>query len=287
MDFLQGFLGLGGYMDYLANMPQQIMDRMWFDWNNIDVFFAWIVGYVTGYLLYTYAGKVAKEQGVQPYPLWIHCYMFSIDLIGTITFWYLFATNDFYWFFAVQGVALPLWMIMEAKSIYDGVRNDEERNFEFGRLRCGGKISQRDAWFYCIGIFVFGFFMNMYALSMLGGFDNAAIWIIYPFTNYVYAVFTWRFWDARSAQFGNRKHNAVGLQVVITVTCFVSWCPGLNWFWAVSPFFHQPWFIVGGIVMTCISAYNLYRCIKLPPYVPGDDEVAAESLPIGEKQVQA
>lgn len=258
----------GANMEYLADMPSQLQAAMTPSVENIPAFAAWILAYITGYLLYTYAGKVTKEQGVQPYPLWIHCYMFSIDLIGTITFWYLAATHDFFWYFCVQGVALPLWMLMEAKSIYEGVKNAEERGFEFGGLFKNRAVTEKGAWTYCIGIFAIGFFLNMYALAMLGGMENAAIWIIYPFTNYVYAIFTWRFWESRAAENGNRKHNSVGLQVVITVTCFVSWCPGISWYWVVSPYFHQLWYILPGLAITLFSAYNLYRCHKLPKYVP-------------------
>lgn len=279
MGFLLSFLGTTdmntSYMQFLNDMPQQLMDKMWFEKANIPVFFAWIVAYITGYLLYTHAGRVTKKQGVQPYPLWIHCYMISIDTIGTITYWILAFTHGFYWYFVVQGIALPLWMFMEAKSIIAGIKDKEEREFEFGRYRKGG-VSESQAKMYCAGIFVAGLALNMWGLSMLGGMANAAIWIIYPFTNYVYAIFTWRFWDDRAAQFGNRKHNSIGLQIVVTVTCIVSWCPGLSWYWAVSPFFHQPWYIIVGIICTAISVYNLVRVIKLPEYEPETEQVAAE-----------
>lgn len=271
MGLLTGFIGTpeitSGYMQYLNDIPQQLMDKMWPSVENIPVFFAWIVAYITGFLLYTYAGKVTKEQGVQPYPLWIHCYMFSIDLIGTVTYWYLAFTHGFYWYFIVQGIALPLWMFMEAKSIIAGIKNKDEREFEFGRYRKGG-VSEKQAKMYCLGIFACGIVLNMWMLSLIGGMSNAAIWIIYPFTNYVYAIFTWRFWDDRAAQFGTKKHNAIGLQVVIVLTCLVSWCPGLSWYWSVSPYFHQPWYIICGIGCTLIAVYNLVKVRRLPDYKP-------------------
>lgn len=280
MGFLLSFLGTpdmgSGYMEYLNDIPQQLMDKMWFEVENIPVFFTWIVAYITGFLLYTYAGKVTKEQGVQPYPLWIHCYMFSIDTIGVLTYLYLALTHHFYWYFDLQVIALAMWLMMEAKCISAGIKDKDEREFEFGRYRKGG-VSEKQAKLYCIGIFAIGFVLNMWCLSMMGGMANCAIWIIYPFTNYVYAIFTWRFWDDRAAQFGNKKHNSIGLQIVVVLTCLVSWCPGLSWYWAVSPFFHQPWYLICGIGCTLVAVYNLTRVRKLPNYVPEVETEATEA----------
>ncbi len=282
MGFLASFLGTPltgvGYMQFLNDIPAQMMEKMAFRTENIPVFFTWIVAYITGFLLYTYAGKVTKQQGVQPYPLWIHCYMFSIDVIGTATYWYLAATHHFFWYFCVQGIALPMWLFLEAQSIRAGIKNKDEREFEYGRYRKGG-VSASKTKLYCLGIFLIGFFLNMWGLSLIGGMANAAIWVIYPFTNYVYAIFTWRFWDDRAAQFGNKKHNSIGLQVVIIATCIVSWCPGLSWYWAVSPFFHQPWYLLSGIACTAVAVYNLIQVRKLPDYVPEEDteKVVAEA----------
>lgn len=260
------------YMQYLSDIPSQLMDKMTIGADNIPVFLAWIVAYTTGFLLYLFAGRVAKKQGAEPYPLWIHCYMISIDIIGTITFILLAFANDFFWFFCLQSVALPIWIFLEIKSVYAGIKDPEARQMEFGRLR-KGPVSEKDALFYGVGIFLVSFCINMYGLSLIGGMANAAIWIIYPFTNYVYALWTWRFWDTRSVQTGTRKYNSVGLQIVIIAACFTSWCPYVSWYWAVTPFVHQPWFYMGGIAATCVAIYNLYRVVKLPEYRPTADEV--------------
>ena len=266
---------MDGYMAYLADMPGQLMEKMWFSVDNIHVFVAWIIGYIVGYMLYTHASRVGKEQGVAPYPLWIHCYMITIDIIGTITFVYLAITNDFYWFFCVQSIALPIWIYMEFQSIKSGIKNAEERQFEFGKL-VKGPVTERDALKYCLGIFFASAGVNLLALSMIGGFNNAAVWMIYPFTNYVYAIWTWRFWDARYAENGMCKYNSVGLQWVITICCITSWCPILSWWWEVSPFFHNPYFIIGGIVCTLVSCYNLYRAYQMPKYDPAKDPARIE-----------
>lgn len=269
---LESILGGSGaeYMMYLNDMPSQLVEAMSFRVENIHVFIAMAIAYITGFLLYIQANKVAAKQGVQPYPLWIHCYMMSIDSIGAITYGYLAFTHDFFWYFDFQCVALVGWLALEFMSIKKGLADAQERGFEFGNLMKGG-ITKKKATMYCVAIYVVGLFLNMYALALIGGIANAAIYIIYPFTNYVYAIFTWRFWDARSAEYGNRKYNALSLQIVITVTCFVSWCPGISWYWTVSPYFHQIWFILPGLVCTLVSCYNLYRCYKLPKYDPKTD----------------
>ncbi len=291
-DFLQnliiGIMGSptvdAGYMQYLQNMPQQFMDRMWPCPENIDSFIAWIVALIPGYLIYTYAGRVAKEKHVSPYPLWIHCYMMSIDTIGVITFAYLAFTYNFYWFFCLQCVLLAIWLRMEFKSIQAGLNNRDELQQEFGALR-KGSITRKEAIPYCIGIYVVGFMLNAWGMSLFGGFANMGIWIIYAFTNYVYAIFTWRFWDARAAQVGVRKYNSVGLAAVLVFTMFISWCPFISWYWVVSPFFHQPWFYLVGIAATAVAVYNLIRVRKLPDWNYGDplpgekDQAGKQELP--------
>lgn len=144
---------------------------------------------------------------------------------------------------------------------------------EWGRLHTA-PVTERQGWFYGIATFVVSFLVNMWALSLIGGMDNAAIWIIYPFTNYVYALWTWRFWRTRAAQVGTRKYNDVALQVVITLSIVTIIIPGMSWYLAVSPFFNQPWFYLGGLGVTAVSCYNLYNCLKLPK-----GELSASAVP--------
>lgn len=255
------------YMLYLADMPLQLMDKMQFREDNIPVFIAWLIAYTTGFLLYLYAWRVERTQKVTPYPLWIHCYMISIDIIGTITFVHLAFTYDFFWFFCLQSIALPIWICLEVRSIVRDIKSRDSRQVEFGRI-FRNPVTQKEAILYCLGIFAVSFCLNMYGLSMLGGMDNAAIWIIYPFTNYVYAIFTWRYWGYRAVETGTREYNSLGLQIVILAACFTSWCPYISWYWSVTPFLHQPWFYIGGIAVTGVCIFNLVKCAKLPKYEP-------------------
>jgi hypothetical protein len=98
---------------------------------------------------------------------------------------------------------------------------------------------------------------------MIGGFGNAAIWIIYPFTNYAFAFWTWRHWAQQGVENGDRQGNSMFLLIVILVNNTIQWVPGLSWWLNVSPFFNQPWFYFCGVVASGVAAYNLYTYSKL------------------------
>ena len=40
----------------------------------------------------------------------------------------------------------------------------------------------------------------------------------------------------------------------------------VHWYWVVSPFFHQPFFVLGGLGVTAVAVYNLWFCKQLPEY---------------------
>lgn len=256
-----------GYMAYLDDIPGQLMQKMTPSMENIPVFIAWIMAYFFGFLLYTEAMKVEKRQKLTVYPISVHAYMMTIDITGVITYALLAIKNHFFWYFDLQVVALAIWVLMEARSVISGVKDSRLRNMEWGKLAKGG-ISEKKAWMYVAGIWMAGFGLNWYLLSLIGGFSNCAIWIVYPFTSYVYAVFTWRFWDQRAAETGMRASNSIGIQVAVIGSCLVGWVPGLSWYWSVTPFYHQPWTIIGGAMVTVIAIYTFYKCAKLPKYDP-------------------
>jgi hypothetical protein len=117
------------YMDYLANMPQQIMDATAFVPENIKNFIALALCMTFGYLLYVWAVRLLIVEKVDPYPIWLHSWMITIDIIGTITFWKLAFTYDFFWLFLLFGIGLPIWVFMEAYCIYKGVKNARQEHF--------------------------------------------------------------------------------------------------------------------------------------------------------------
>ncbi|AGK55218.1 hypothetical protein B1NLA3E_17370 [Bacillus sp. 1NLA3E] len=259
-------------MDYLANMPQQIIDAMTLVPENTGNIIAWILCMTFGYLMYVWPIRIMLREKVDVFPIWLHCWMITIDIIGSLTFWKLAFAYDFFWLFVVMGIGLPIWVCMEAICISFGVKHNRQE--EFGLLS-KEPISEKTAWIYALGMVVVAFSVNAYALAMLGGADNAAIFIIYPFTNYVFAYWTWKFWERRGAE-NTRAGNSMGVQLFIVIQIALMWIPGLSWYLAVSPFFDTPWYYLCGIVTTALACYNMYRCSKHPK---------KELLPNGKKPI--
>jgi len=273
------------YLDYLDDFPGQIMQAMALSPDNVMNIIAMFLACTFGYLLYTVAGEMRRREGLEPYPVMLHCWMITIDGIGTITFWRLLLMHlsvdelvGGAWVFLFFSIGLPIWMIMEWQSIRHAIKNAESRRLNFGALvKPGTEVTEKQALVWCLGMAAVSFFVNTYALSMLGGFENAAIFIIWPFTNYVFALWTWRFWTARAAETGTRKYQSMKLHIVIIIQITLMWMPGLSWYLRLTPFLHTIWFYLGGLAMTALAAYNMYKCSQLPD--------RKEALPNGKRPV--
>ncbi len=273
------------YLDHLKDFPGQIMSAMSLSPDHALNIVAMFLCCTFGYLLYTVAGRIRKREDIDPYPVMLHCWMITIDTIGTITFWLLLSQHmsvedllNGAWVFLFFSIGLPIWIVMEAQSIHHDIKDATSRKLNFGNLvKNGETVSEGQARFWCLGMVAVSFFVNMYALSMLGGFENCAIFIVWPFTNYVFALWTWRFWSARAAETGTRKYQSMALHIVIVIQITLMWVPGLSWYLALTPFLHTIWYYLGGIAMTALAVYNLYKCAQLPKR----DEV----LPNGKKPV--
>lgn len=248
------------YMDYLIGMPKQLMATMSFRVENVDTIFNFVLCMTLGYLLYMRSLKMIFREGTDPYPVQLHTWMITIDSIGSVTFWLLAFKYRFFWMFVVMGIGLPIWVVMEAYSIYRAVKYNRAEEF---KGLSNKTVTERVAWKYVLGMIFISFFINMWALSMLGGLSNAAIFIIYPFTNYVFVFWTWRTWTTRGAS-KTRFGNSVALQWIILIQVSVMWIPGLSWYTSVSPFFKEPWFYLAGIATSILALYNLTSVSKLP-----------------------
>lgn len=251
------------YMQFLADFPLQLMDAMDLRIENCPHFLAFALCGTFGYLLYVQSIRILRREKTDPYPLYMHCWMITIDCIGTVTAWYLMLKYDFYWFFTLFALCVPIWVAMEAYSIYFGVKYERGRHFG-GLVKNGGQISEGTAWFYTIGMVVLCAILNLYAMSMVGGIENGAYWLFNPFTNYVFALWTWRYWTHRSAETGSREGNSMGLQIIITIQIALMWIPGVSWNLCLTEYFNQPLFYICGAAMSALAIYNLRQCMKLP-----------------------
>lgn len=263
------------YQDYLVNVPQQLIDGMTFSVENIPNFIPFILCMTFGYLLYTESGKVWKKEHIEVYPLYLHCWMITFDVIGTINAWYCVAVYGPFWLFILWGVCFPIWIVMEAQSIIRSCKTPEIRQQNFGRLS-KEPISEKTAFAFAIAMVVICFFLNNWAFTLMGGYENFAYYLVIPFSNYVFAIWTWRWWTERAAENGTRKGNSMKLQIVILVQVTLMWVPGLSWYTAIIPGNRNIWFYLIGILVTALAAYNTYKCYKLPDHLKKADDDSDE-----------
>lgn len=255
---------ISNYADYIIGVPQRLVEAMSFNVDNIIPYFIPFVLCMTfGYLLYTEAGNVWKQQKEEPYPVYMHCWMITFDFTGTLMSIYMWVTTGFFWIWALWSIAFPVWMIMEAQSILRSCRSKEVRMQNFSRTS-KEPISEKTALLYCGGMILVSLVVNLWVYSLLGGWANFPYYLVIPFSNYVFAIWTWKWWRERAAQFGTRRGNSFKLQIIITVQITLMWFPGLSWYTATMPCFHNIWYYLLGIVMTCLAIYNAYACYKLP-----------------------
>lgn len=249
------------YMHYLQHMPEQLIQHMTFNSQNTGTIISWVLCMTFGYLLYTQALKQVIREKVDPYPLFLHCWMITIDSIGTVTFWVLAFKYHFFWLFTLMGIGLPIWVCLEATCIVYAVKHNRSEDFA-GLAK--GEVSVKQATIWALGMIALSFTVNMWMLSMVGGVNNAAIFISYPFTNYVFTYWTWRTWTKRGVS-GTRYGNSMGLQWVILIQVTLMWVPKLSWYLNITPFFNEPWYYLCGLGASCLAAYNMYHLAKLPP----------------------
>ena len=177
------------YMDFLKDVPGQVMEVMAFQPGTLipvhpEALIAMLLWMTFGYLLYVQALRIMVREKVDPYPIWLHCWMISIDFTGSIMSWQCAIEHDFFWVFVLFGIGLPIWVCMEAVCIYKSVKN--HRQEEFGSL-VKGEVTLKQGWVVAIGMVIVGASVNLWAETLLGGFSNWAVFIIWPFTNYVFA----------------------------------------------------------------------------------------------------
>lgn len=266
------------YMEFLKDIPEQIMEVMAFQPGTLipvhpEALVAMFLCMTFGYLLYVQALRIMVREKVDPYPLWLHCWMISIDITGSIMSWQCAIEHDFFWVFVLFGIGLPIWVCMEAICIFRSVSG--HRQDEFGRL-FKGEVTKKQAWTVAIGMIIVGASVNLWAETLLGGFENWCVFIIWPFTNYVFAYWTWRFWREQGLKNGNRFRNSMGLQWIITIQITLMWVPGLSWYLAVTPYLNTPAYYFCGIVASVLAIINLVYCSKLPN---------KEKLPNGKKPI--
>lgn len=96
------------YMDFLKDVPGQVMEVMAFQPGTLipvhpEALIAMLLCMTFGYLLYVQALRIMVREKVDPYPIWLHCWMISIDFTGSIMSWQCAIEHDFFWVFVLFG----------------------------------------------------------------------------------------------------------------------------------------------------------------------------------------
>lgn len=249
---------------FMPNFPQYLMEQMTLTPDHIGNFVAMVLCFTFGFLLYVYAIIcMIRERSVKadPYPLFLHCWMITFDMLGTVQFTALFMQYHHWVFFLFMG-CLPIWVVLEIVCIYRAVKYN--RQDAFGDIFKDEEVPASKAWFYTIAMIVLSMAVNLWVCTLLGGIENCSYFFIIPFSNYVFALWTWRYWDRQAVKFGNRSNNAMGLQLIIVIQITLMWCPYLSWYTAVVPAFNTPYYYICGILCSAVAVYNFYKCAKLP-----------------------
>ena len=255
-----GTVDLTNLIQLLYGVPEYITQVLAFKAENIPAFIALMACSTGGFLLYIWAMRLTIKEKCDPYPLWVHCWMISWDCIGTAMSIYLAFHYDFFWVFVMFSFCEPIWVLMEAFCIYNDIKL--QRQEEFGDI-VKGEVTVQRATLYALVMIVAGFAVNLWAFSLLGG-AISGLWIICPFTNYVFAFWCWRRWRQRGAKYGDRTGNSMGLQIILTVEIFLMWCPGLSIWTIICPVNQNPFFYFCGITASVIAVANLIYTAKLP-----------------------
>lgn len=251
--------------EFLQNMPQQIVDNMTFTAANIPCIIAYVLVMTGGFLVWFPGFSCCLREKRSPYPIWMHCWYISGDFLGTIFFWYLAVQYDFFYVFVIFGIGLPLWMCLEAFNIYQAIKNEKEEQFQ---LYYANPVTSNQAWSRVVAMVIFFTSFNLLVYVLLGGIENAPLFIVYPFTNFILSTGPMALWNQRAAK-GTRYGNSVILQIIILIEIILTILPpGFGWWTTVSPAFDNPFYYAFGVICVIFSINNLKNLLKLPPKEP-------------------
>ncbi|WP_165043367.1 MULTISPECIES: hypothetical protein [unclassified Adlercreutzia] len=80
---------------------------------------------------YTNVAGIQKRDGVDCYPVNVHCAMIVWDTMCSVMCWVLMIEYDFFWLFTLFGVLEPIWVISEVMAIKTVVKTLDANRFGF------------------------------------------------------------------------------------------------------------------------------------------------------------
>ena len=244
----------------VQDVPGVIMQHMTPSVENIPVFIMMAINITLGFMLYTNVAGIQKRDGVDCYPLNVHCAMIVWDVMCSIMCWVLMANYHFFWLFTLFGILEPIWVVSEVMAIRTAVKTSRQE--EFGKF-VKGEVTEKQAWGYvaimiCIWICIWG------SISfILGGFKNASLLVTWPYTNLVFPWICWSQWERRAAKTGTQLGNSSKVQLTLVFQCTLSWFP-FTWFVLMMPFLSNPMFYLAGLLTSLFCIRNWLKVRKLP-----------------------
>lgn len=246
----------------INDVPGVIMEHMAPSVDNIPVFIMMIANIILGFMLYTNVSGIQKRDGVDCYPVNVHCCVIVWDVMCSIMCWVLMFTYDFFWLFTLFAILEPIWVVGEIAAIRAVVKNSRQE--EFGRY-CKGPVTEKQAWTY-IAIMIGIWLCFWGSISfILGGFVNGSLLVTWPYTNFLFPWICWKQWERRAAKTGTQIGNSAKVQLTLVFQITLSWFP-CTWFVLMMPFLNTPMFYLTGILTTafCIRNYLKVRNLPLP-----------------------
>lgn len=242
-----------------------------YSFSNPDVWkllIASAVAFGFGYWVYIWAIIIVAREKKSPYPNWMHTFYLACDLTGTV-FWFLLAkSHDWFWFFTMSSVAMFIWVLCEIWCLYMAVK--WERQDIWGELYDKSVTVKQAVSRLIPEIIMFVCVVNL-TNYFFGGLNDAAMFKWYVWTNLLVALGPTWYWAKKRS----RQISPVGLSIMVLCSIIATYLPpGLGMWTTASSFFNTPWFYISGVVTTGFAIYNVLMLRKLPA-VPKTVKTAA------------
>lgn len=217
-----------------------------------------LIGTSIAYLIYMMPPIIMMREKKNPYPIWLHTFYLACDSFG-VGFWYILAKqNDWFWFFCVYSVGMFVFCLMELFILYQSVKH--ERQEAYGDL-FDKPVTTRNAYSIIFAQYVIFFSVIALNARFMGGLEDAALFKLYTWTNYLTVYGPMLLLYKRKSRIG----TSVLLNIMLLLGAIVTYLPpGLGFSTTMSAYFDEPWFYIAGIVTTIVAVYNLVYVLKLP-----------------------
>lgn len=227
----------------------------------ISVLIPCAIAFAGGYTVYIFCLLILAKEHTSCYPSWMHTFFCACDTLGGVFWMQLAMMHDNFWAFWAFGICMWIWVILEIISMYYSAKY--ERQEVLGALYKEPVTMKRAAFHYVIQTIMFAFIIANF-IHMMGGYEDAAFFKLYFWTNLMVALGPCWHWMRRGVKAG-RVGAGIAIEIMIFITIIITWTPaGIGMWCTVSDFFWSPTFIAAGLMTTCFAIYNIYYQWKLP-----------------------